>query len=128
MSNGNSAEKSNEIKGNTDVVMPKKSTSHIIVEIMEYMANRVAVKTIIKKSAGNISVLSFDSGDGLTEKISPFEAFVQIIDGKAEIVIDKTPHLLVSGEGIIIPAYSPNFITPDGNFKMILTIIKSGHQ
>ncbi len=72
--------------------------------------------------------MSFDSGEGLTEKTSPFDTFAQIIEGKAEIVIDKVPHLIKSGEGIIIPAHSPNFITPNGRFKMILTIIKSGYD
>jgi hypothetical protein len=33
--------------------------------------------------------MSFDTGEGLTEKTSPFDTFVQIIEGKAEIVIDK---------------------------------------
>ncbi|MEI9913171.1 MAG: cupin domain-containing protein [Bacteroidota bacterium] len=106
----------------------EKSKAHIIVEIIEYMANSVVIKTIIKKSTGNISVMSFDSGEGLTEKISPFDSFAQIIEGKAEIVIDKVSHILQSGEGIIIPAHLPNFIKPNGRFKMISTIIKSGYE
>jgi len=106
----------------------EKSKAHIIVEIIEYMANSVVIKTIIKKSSGNISVMSFDSGEGLTEKTSPFDTFVQILEGKAEIVIDKESNLLESGQGIIIPAHSPNFIKPNGRFKMISTIIKSGYD
>ena len=106
----------------------EKSKAHIIVEIIEYMANSVVIKTIIKKSTGNISIMSFDSGEGLTEKTSPFDTFVQIIEGKAEIVIDKKCNLLESGQGIIIPAHSPNFIKPNGRFKMISTIIKSGYE
>jgi quercetin dioxygenase-like cupin family protein len=105
-----------------------KSKMHIIVEIIEYMPNSVVIKTIIKKSTGNISVMSFDSGEGLTEKTSPFDTFAQIIEGKADFVIDKESHLLQSGEGIIIPAHTPNFIKPNGRFKMILTIIKSGYE
>lgn len=106
----------------------EKSKAHIIVEIIEYMTNSVVIKTIIKKSTGNISVMSFDSGEGLTEKTSPFDTFVQILEGKAEIVIDKETNLLESGQGIIIPAHSPNFIKPNGRFKMISTIIKSGYE
>jgi quercetin dioxygenase-like cupin family protein len=106
----------------------EKSKSHIIVEIIEYMANSVVIKTIFKKSSGNISVMSFDSGEGLTEKTSPFDTFVQIIEGKAEIVIDKVSTLLESGMGIVIPAHSLNFIKPNGRFKMISTIIKSGYE
>jgi quercetin dioxygenase-like cupin family protein len=106
----------------------EKSKAHIIVEIIEYMANSVVIKTIIRKSTGNISIMSFDSGEGLTEKTSPFDTFVQIIEGKAEIVIDKIPHLLESGMGITIPAHASNFIKPNGRFKMISTIIKSGYE
>jgi len=106
----------------------EKSKAHIIVEIIEYMANSVVSKTIIRKSTGNISVMSFDSGEGLTEKISPFDTFVQIIEGHAEIVIDKLTHLLESGQGIIIPAHASNFIKPNGRFKMISTVIKSGYE
>lgn len=106
----------------------EKAISHIIVEIIEYVPNSVVIKTIIKKSTGNISVMSFDSGEGLTEKTTPFDTFAQIIEGKACIVIDKIDHLIESGQGIIIPAHSPNFIKPNGRFKMILTIIKSGYE
>ena len=103
----------------------EKSKSHIIVEIIEYVPNSVVIKTIIKKSTGNISVMSFDAGEGLTEKISPFDTYAQIIDGEAEIVIDNKSNFLNSGQGIIIPAHSPNHINPNGRFKMILTIIQN---
>lgn len=106
----------------------EKSRSHIIVEIIEYVANAVVSKAIIKKATGNISVMSFDSGEGLTEKTSPFDTFAQIIEGSATIVISNISHLLETGMGIIIPAHAPNFIKPNGRFKMILTIIKSGYE
>jgi quercetin dioxygenase-like cupin family protein len=122
--------KNNKTEGNGNPVNfeMEKSKAHIIVEIIEYMANSVVIKTIIKKSTGNISVMSFDSGEGLTEKTSPFDTFAQIIEGKAEIVIDKVSNVLESGQGIIIPAHTPNFIKPNGRFKMILTVIKSGYE
>lgn len=114
--------------GKLDSSELEKSKAHIIVEIIEYMANSVVIKTIIRKSTGNISVMSFDSGEGLTEKTSPFDTFVQIIEGKAEVVIDKVATILESGQGIIIPAHMSNFIKPNGRFKMISTIIKSGYE
>lgn len=118
----------NENNSQVDTVELEKSTAHIIVEIIEYIPNSVVIKTILKKSSGNITVMSFDSGEGLTEKSSPFDTFAQIIEGKAEIVIDSVSNLLQSGQGIIIPANLPNFIRPNGRFKMILTIIKSGYE
>ena len=106
----------------------EKSKPHIIVEIIEYIANAVVSKTIIRKSTGNISVMSFDSGEGLTEKTCPFDTFIQIIEGKAEIVIDQKPHSLETGQGIIIPAHLSSLIKPNERFKMISTVIKSGYD
>jgi quercetin dioxygenase-like cupin family protein len=111
-----------------DSIELEKSISHIIVEIIEYVPNSVVIKTIIKKSTGNISIMSFDSGEGLTERTTPFDTFAQIIEGKAEIVIDKVSNFLQSGQGIIIPAHAANFIKPNGRFKMIMTTIKSGYE
>ncbi|MBK8831306.1 MAG: cupin domain-containing protein [Saprospiraceae bacterium] len=106
----------------------EKSIAHITVEIIEYVPNAVVIKTILKKSTGNISVMSFDVGEGLTEKISPFDTFAQIIEGKAEIIISGKSNFLVTGGSIIIPAHAPHHIKPDGRFKMILTVIKSGYE
>ncbi len=118
----------NEQKTKADTIELEKSKAHIIVEIIEYIPNSVVIKTILRKSTGNISVMSFDSGEGLTEKISPYDTFAQIIEGRAEIVINGVSNLLETGQGIIIPAHVPNFIRPNGRFKMILTIIKSGYE
>jgi quercetin dioxygenase-like cupin family protein len=103
-----------------------KSTPHIIVEILEYVPNSILMKTIIKKTTGNITVSSLDAGEELTEKTVPFDTFIQIIDGKAEIVIDGKSRLLATGEGTIIPAHTRNTIIANERFKMLSTIIKSG--
>ena len=100
----------------------------ITVEIIEYVPNSVVIKTVLKKTTGNISVMSVDSGEGLTEKTTPFDTFVQIIDGQAEIVINGVSNLLKTGQSIVIPAHAPNLIKPNGRFKMIQTIIKSGYE
>jgi len=106
----------------------EKSKAFIIVKIIEYVPNSVVIKTIIKKTTGNVSVVSIDSGEMLSEKISPFDSFIQVIDGKAEIEIDGTNNILEIGESIIIPAHSRNTIRANVRFKMISTIIKSGYE
>ena len=100
----------------------------IIVEIIEYIPNSVVMKTIIKKSTGNVTAVSFDSGETLTEKTSPYDTFIQVIDGRAEILIEDTSHILSTGDSIIIPAHTRNAIKANERFKMISTIIKSGYD
>ncbi|HET6768183.1 MAG TPA: cupin domain-containing protein [Chitinophagaceae bacterium] len=106
----------------------EKTKVHIIVEIIEYVPNSVVSKTIIKKSSGNISVTSVDTGEELAEKISPFDTYIQIIDGAAEIVINGKQYLLKPGEGVVIPAHAPHSFNANEQFKMISTVIKSGYE
>ncbi len=106
----------------------EKSKALIIVEIIEYVPNSVVIKTIIKKSTGNISAVSFDTGEAMMERIIPYDSFVQIIDGRAEIVIDNFSHILETGQSIIIPAHSTNSVKANERFKMISTVIKSGYE
>jgi quercetin dioxygenase-like cupin family protein len=51
-----------------------------------------------------------------------------VIDGKAEIIIDKKTHLLDTGQSIIIPAHSIYSLKANVRFKILSTIIKSGYE
>jgi quercetin dioxygenase-like cupin family protein len=104
------------------------SQALIIVEIIEYIPNSIVSRTILKKSTGNVSLMSLDTGEALTEKISPFDTFIQIIDGRAEITIDGKNYFLETGHGIIIPAHKSQIVNANERFKMISTIIKSGYD
>ncbi len=106
----------------------EKSKSHIIVSIIEYLDDSVVIKTILKKTTGSVSVMSFDKGQGLAIHSSPFDTFVQVIDGTAEIVINGAMNMLVTGSSIVIPAHAQSSIRQNGRFKLIETVIKSGYD
>ena len=106
----------------------EKGKAFIIVEIIEYVPKSVEIKTIIKKTTGNVTISSFDAGEALTEKTSPFDTFIQVIDGRAEIVINDDSHQLDTGQSIIIPAHSRRIIKAIERFKIISTVIKSGYE
>ena len=116
------------MKDINDIIELEKSKAHIVVEIIEYMPNAVVTKTIIKKSTGNITVSSLDAGEELAEKISPFDTYIQIIDGTAELILDGKKYWLKLGDGIIIPAHTKHNFNANEQFKMIATIIKSGYE
>jgi quercetin dioxygenase-like cupin family protein len=105
-----------------------KTKVHIIVEIIEYVPDSVVSKTIIKKTSGNITVTSFATGEELGEKTSPFDTYIQIIEGAAEIIINEKKYQLKTGDGIVIPARAPHCINANEQFKMISTVIKSENE
>ncbi len=119
--------KSKGINIDTNEKELEKSKVQIIVEIIEYVPNAVVSKTIIKKTTGNVTVSSFDAGEELAEKTSPFDTFIQVLDGTGEVIINDEKFVLRLGEGIIIPAHATQCFNATKQFKMISTVIKSGY-
>lgn len=106
----------------------EKGKAHIVVELIEYEHNEVVSKSIMKKITGSINAMAFDSGEGLNEKTSPFDTYLQVIDGSAIIVVDGKATKLQIGQGLLIPAHASSYIDPNGRFKLLLTVIKSGYE
>ena len=103
----------------------EKAKCYVIVEIIEYIPNAVVSKTILKKTTGNVTVSSFALGEEQAERSSPYDNYIQIIDGAAEVIIKEKKYNLKLGEGIVIPANSPYCFNANEQFKMISTVIKS---
>ena len=89
-----------------------------------YADQAVVSKRLIKRKAGTVSLFAFDKGQSLSEHMAPFEAFVEIVDGAAEIVINHQPHKVRAGEFIILPASVPHAVNAIEQFKMVITMIK----
>jgi quercetin dioxygenase-like cupin family protein len=60
--------------------------------------------------------------------VSPFDTYIQIIDGTAELNINHKKHELKLGDGIIIPAHAKHNFSANEQFKMLSTVIKSGYE
>ena len=91
---------------------------------IDYAENGIVSKRVLEKSTGNITLFAFDQGQKLSEHSAPFDALIQVAEGKATITIDKKPFLLEAGESIIMPANIPHAVDATEKFKMLLTMIK----
>jgi quercetin dioxygenase-like cupin family protein len=92
---------------------------------VEYANGGIVSKTVLKKQTGNISLFSFDKGEALSEHTAPFDAVIQVVDGKGEITIGGTPYIVEAGETIIMPANISHSVKAVEKFKMVLTMIRS---
>ncbi|MBL6963469.1 MAG: cupin domain-containing protein [Bacteroidetes bacterium] len=90
-----------------------------------YNNGAIVSKQVLKKETGNVSLFSFDKGEGLSTHSAPFDAMVQLIDGRAQITIADEQYLLNAGDSIIMPANIPHAVKAIEQFKMLLTMIKS---
>ena len=91
---------------------------------ISYAIGSIVSKTLLKKDTGNITLFSFDAGQGLSEHTSPFDAVVYILDGEAEISIGGKPQNVGTGETIIMPANVPHALHAEVQFKMLLILIR----
>jgi quercetin dioxygenase-like cupin family protein len=102
-----------------------KSVVINVEDLLDYQEGAVVSREIIRKETGTVTIFAFDKGEGLSEHSAPFDAMVQVIDGKAEITISGTKHQLERGDMIIMPANEPHALHAVERYKMILTMIKS---
>ena len=91
---------------------------------VDYSAEGIVSKRVIQKEKGNITLFAFDRGQKLSEHSAPFDAMVQVLEGKAEILINRAPYQLEAGQTIIMPANIPHAVNAVEKFKMLLTMIK----
>jgi len=96
-----------------------------MTNIVDYQAGAVVSKTLIKKDTGTVTLFAFDEGQGLSEHTAPYDALVQIIDGKANIILDGKSNNTKAGEIIIMPANVPHALKAIEKFKMMLIMIRS---
>jgi quercetin dioxygenase-like cupin family protein len=96
-----------------------------VEDLIEYQEGAVVSREIIRKGTGTVTIFSFDKGEGLSEHTAPFDAMVQVIDGKAEITISGNKNILEKGDMIIMPANEPHALNAVERFKMVLTMIRS---
>lgn len=106
----------------------KKSTPYHLVDKIDYMPHAVVIKSIFGKITGSVTLSSFDTGEDLLAKSSPYDSLIQIIEGEAEIVINEKSCMMQKGQSIIIPAHAKNRIKANTRFKMLSTVIKSGYD
>jgi quercetin dioxygenase-like cupin family protein len=92
---------------------------------VEYASGGILSKTVLKKETGNISLFSFAKGEALSEHTAPFDAMIQVVDGKGEVIIGGKSFLLEAGQTIIMPANIPHAVKAIERFKMVLTMIKN---
>ena len=92
-------------------------------DLIAYQDGSVVSRMMVYKKSGTITLFAFDAGEGLSEHTAPFDAIATILDGEADISIEKVPFHLKEGEIIIMPANRPHALHAPVRFKMMLTMI-----
>ncbi|MBN2594409.1 MAG: cupin domain-containing protein [Sedimentisphaerales bacterium] len=96
-----------------------------LLELIDYANDSIVSKTLLDKSVGTLTLFAFDKGQKLSEHTAPYDAVVQILDGKAHVRIQDDINELAEGQIIIMPANVPHAVNAGEKFKMLLTMIRA---
>lgn len=92
---------------------------------VSYSTDGIVSKRIVQKDTGNVTLFAFDKAQELSEHSAPFDALVQVLEGNANIYINKTEYKLAAGESIIMPAGIVHAVKATEPFKMLLTMVRA---
>ncbi len=101
-----------------------KSKALELKSLVGYAKAAIVSRTLIAKPAGTLTLFAFDAGQGLSEHTAPYDAVVQVLEGRAELTIGGKKVAAPAGHIVILPARIPHALQAPGRFKMLLTMIR----
>jgi quercetin dioxygenase-like cupin family protein len=104
--------------------LPTAKSIHL-VQLASYEDGAIVSRTLISRNCGTVTMFAFDQGQGLSEHTSPYDAFVQILEGSAEITVSGKHFPASEGQVVILPANHSHALAALSKFKMLLTMIRS---
>ena len=91
---------------------------------VDYADGAIVSKTLLDKKTGSLTLFAFDTGQGLSEHTSPYDATVQILEGTGTLIIDGKELSARPGQLVIMPANVPHDVQARERFKMLLIMIR----
>ncbi len=95
-----------------------------LVELVDYQEGRVVSRTFAQTDVMSLTLFAFDQGEGLSTHTAAGDAFVQILDGAANITIGGKEFVVKAGEVVAMPAQVPHSLAATQRFKMLLVVVK----
>ena len=95
-----------------------------LADQVDYLPGSVVSRTLAKRKGGTLTLFAFDAGQGLSEHTAPFDAFVEVLDGQAEIFVGGQKVEASAGETVLMPAGVPHSLHARARFKMLLAMVR----
>lgn len=93
-------------------------------DLVDYQPGSIVSRTLVDKETVTLTLFAFDEGQTLSEHTSPHDAFLQVLEGDAKVIIEEKEYELKGGETIVMPADVPHAVEAVDKFKMFLTMVK----
>lgn len=88
-----------------------------------YQPGQVVSKTLAQNDAVSVTLFAFDKDEEISTHESGGDALVTCLDGVGRVTVDGVPHVLHTGESILMPARHPHAVYGQEQFKMLLVVV-----
>ena len=97
---------------------------HSLQSLITPTEQGIASRVLAKASGGSITLFAFDSGQGLTEHTSPFDALVLVLEGSLMLTIGGTAVRAMPGTIVRMPAEIPHALDAPEACRMLLIMLR----
>jgi quercetin dioxygenase-like cupin family protein len=98
--------------------------AHDLAALADYAEGSIVSRILGQTDGGSLTVFAFDAGQALSEHTSPYNAYVQVLEGTVTLTIGGIPLTVQAGQVALMPAGIPHAVAGPGRFKMLLTMLK----
>jgi quercetin dioxygenase-like cupin family protein len=102
--------------------------SSALIELVQNAEGAIVSRVLAKTNGGSVTLFAFDAGQSLSEHTAPFDALVQVVDGRLDLVIGGAPVTVGPGEIVRMPADVPHSLQAPEPSRMLLTMLRDLKQ
>lgn len=84
----------------------------------------IVSRILLKKPHGSVTLFHMDEGQEISEHTTPFDALVQVIEGRVALTIGGKVTEALRGEAVLLPADVPHAVLARTPLKFTLTMIR----
>lgn len=99
--------------------------AHALDGLVSYAEGSIVSRTLVDTEHTTVTLFAFDAGQSLSEHTAPFDAYVNVLDGAAELVIGGETVPASAGEIVLMPADVPHAVRASERFKMMLIMVRA---
>ncbi|MFW6189924.1 MAG: cupin domain-containing protein [Planctomycetota bacterium] len=99
--------------------------AHELDGLVDYADASIVSRTLVDTEQGTLTLFAFDAGQSLSEHTTPYDAYVTVLDGRAELTIGGETVTPEAGEMVLMPADVPHAVRAPERFKMMLVMIRA---
>jgi quercetin dioxygenase-like cupin family protein len=92
--------------------------------LVDVQADGIASRVLMKTGGGSVTLFAFDSGQGLSEHTSPFDALVLVLDGAFTITVGGVSTTAPDGTIVRLPAAVPHAMQAGPASRMLLVMLR----